>query len=577
MATLKAITESGKKITLADKNEIKRGGEGRILTVPELPNQVAKVYLNSQYKHMSLAQKNALAVLDGKYFVKPLELIYDDKIQSDILGFTMEYLSADYLPLAAFFNRNFCAANNVDEDFKIAIAQALCQGVEMAHQNQIIIGDLSGLNVLVTLQQEVKFLDVDSYETPVHTHWGLLFDEIRDYLYQGKVSQQSDYFALAVLVFSLFAHIHPFKGIHKQYKAMAERMVKKIPVFSSDPDLIVPKCYTPIADPKLQQQFDDIFAQGQRFLLQIGKPAQLVAPIAAKASVVATQGNLTMKEIYKLNPQEYFQKTAFTQQLGLVATNHQYLVYDCANKGYVTLKHTFDRQDWEEVFVGNEQIIALKQQTLYALHPQQGFQPLQNLQFSNQTRYTQIDNILVVLDDDYLRYVFLDEVNQTFVRVEQQPVFGQGFDVFNGLIQHVGGVQYVFYHSGKTLSTVKLPFQHPIKAVRIVGKVGLATYEEKMNTETTLRHAYFDIQGLQIVASQQFLSLKAAFGYRATQGQNGLVFEAQDDQLVIRRTGDFEVVQTMPCHLLTTETQVSVCQAGIVAQERDFCYLLNSQ
>ena len=76
---MKAYTETGNTITLDDRYEIKRGGEGKILTVPELPQQVAKVYLNSNYKHMSKAQKDALACLDTQLFVKPLELIYNKK------------------------------------------------------------------------------------------------------------------------------------------------------------------------------------------------------------------------------------------------------------------------------------------------------------------------------------------------------------------------------------------------------------------------------------------------------------------------------------------------------------------
>ncbi len=575
---MKAITESGKKITLLDRHEIKRGGEGKILTIPELPQQVAKIYLNSNYQHMSKAQKDALSVLDSRFFVKPLELIYDNKSQKAILGFTMEYLVADFLPLSAFFSKNFCASHQIDNAQKTAIARKLIKAVASAHQQQIIIGDLSGLNIMMTPQGEVKFLDVDAYETPVHSHWGLLLDEIRDYLYQGKVSQESDYFALAILIFSLFTHLHPFRGIHKQYKAMAERMVRKLPVFAQDPQLIIPKCYTPIQDSYLQNQFERIFLEGERFLLSVDKVVQTVtlAPTVQTPTLINT--TLKYQEVYQLQTNEFIQQAHFTATQGYIATNQKIMLFDVSNQGYTKLKQSFSKatatQAEVKYFVGNQHFFMLKANQLFVWKEATQFEPISNFNASSEAQYFVIGNILVMLDDGYMRYLHLDQVIGNQIHIEQTPVFTQGFDVFNGFLQNVGGVQYLYYASGHTLSSVRT--SKTLKTVEIAGNVGLAVFEEQLKGETTLKYEYFSIQNLQMQWSGQTTHALSHFAFKPQNAQKGLMFEASDDVLKVRSSDNFAVVAEMQCSLLTTETQLAYTQAGIIAYEKDFCYLLNT-
>jgi hypothetical protein len=570
---MKAQTESGKAITIDDRYEIKRGGEGKILTIPELPDQVAKIYLNPNYKHMSKAQKDALSVLDGSLFVKPLELIYEKKGSANIIGFTMEYLSPDFVPLAAFFNKNYCAAYSVDEAFKSEVAQKLIKSVASAHSHEVIIGDLSGLNVLVDLQKEVRFLDTDSYETPVHSHWGLLFDEIRDYLYQGKVSKESDYFALSVIIFNLFTYLHPFKGIHKIIKAMAERMIRKIPVFTPDPDLIIPKCYQPLTDIHLQEQFEEIFAGGKRFLLQIGKQVVVINQPAVLIPTILIKTTLKYKEIYRLQPNEYIQKAHFTQKLGYIQTNQKTLVYDTSNQGYLTLKHTFDATEGE-ILVGNQCILCRKEDDLAVWQEGIGWQTLSNIHLTRDARLIVIDTILVVLQGDFMRFVHIDEVIQDQIRVDQTPTFTQGFDTLYGMVQHTGGVQYVFYNSGKNISTVKSAVT--LQSVRIVGNAGIAVYEIQQSGEVSIAYEYFVLENLQMRLKGEKISGLRQFAYKATSTQGGLIFEPTDDAILVRKTEDCKVIQAMECSLLSTESNLVMTTAGIVAFERDFCYLLNT-
>lgn len=586
---MKAITENGDTITIDDKYEIRRGGEGKILTIPERPQQVAKIYLDPNVTHLGQAQKDSLSVLDATYFVRPIDLIYQKKgkkadIKKGAIGFTMEYLPPEFVPLAALFKKNYCATNQIDAAFKNNLIKQLPTIVAHAHQQDIVIGDLSGYNIMVNPQRTLKFIDVDAYETPIHTHSAVLFDEIRDYLYKGMVSKNSDYFALSVVIFNLLTYMHPFKGIHKLYKAMAERMVRKIPVFANDPDLIIPKCYLPVKDAALQQQFELLYQEGKRFMLIVGQPAVASVAAPAPAPVAVTTGNLSIKEIYQPKAGEYIIRAIFQQNTGLVTTNHHALVYDTSNQGYVTLKHSIGAAQlptelpYQEVewLIGEKNLLALHDGKLYHWLSGGGFQLISNFSLSAKTQYTLIDNILVVLDGEYKRWVFLDEITKDFIRIEQTPVFVPGFDVFNGLIQNTGGVQYIFYHSGHSISTVKsaLPL---LASVYIQGSVGWASYDENVAGEVTRKYEYFSIDGLQMKMSGELLTGQRDFAYKATSAQAGIVFEPEDDKMIVRRSQNFKVLQVFDCPVLSTESNLISTQAGIVAYERDFCYLLNSK
>ncbi len=201
-------TSGGKSFFIDDKNEIQRGGEGRILLLPAEKDKVVKIY-HPGIKPISEARYKQLQKLDKELFLKPLDLIY---LKSEIIGFVMEYAGANYFPISSLFNRSFCLRNAITDKYKSKIADKLIDAVKHAHFNGFVIGDLNQYNVLVDLSGNLKLIDIDSYETPGHKHTGVLLDDIRDYYYQGIVSMNSDYFALSVLLFYLFTYTHPFKG-----------------------------------------------------------------------------------------------------------------------------------------------------------------------------------------------------------------------------------------------------------------------------------------------------------------------------------------------------------------------------
>lgn len=252
------------------------GGEGCIIKLSD--KLVAKVYHNgkSSIDEQKLTELSCLPSM----FVKPLEVLYHN---SRPIGYTMEYLEkGKYEPLDIKVNIG-CSAKAIEQ---------LCNGVEEAHKHDIVIGDLNLLNVMINSNDEIKFIDVDSYQTKSFKHSGIVLQEISDKQRNSEISKEADYFSLAVCVFMLCTKVHPFKGMHKVYKNdYVQRMLHKLPIITGlEPDIKVPKMFVKPND-NLVEQFKRIFVNGERF------PVKPNGTITTKVANTTTTCNVKHRKI----------------------------------------------------------------------------------------------------------------------------------------------------------------------------------------------------------------------------------------------------------------------------------------
>jgi serine/threonine protein kinase len=589
---MNVITENGFTFFLDDTMEITRGGEGRIMLVKELPNTVAKIYFNPQ-NAISPQKIAELQVLDNQYFIKPKELIYniDSKgKKKQAIGFYMDFLDQQYYQLAALFSLPFCQRNHIGERDKLQIIKTIKIAIEQAHYQKIVIGDLSGLNIMVSPNKEVKFIDTDAYGTPNYPHKGVLLDEIRDYLYANQIDKNSDAFAFAVLVFQLLAYTHPFKGIHKVHKTLKDRIMHKIPVFLTDTNLLPPKCYQPLQNAQLQSQFEAIFVKGDRFLID-EKEIDVInthAPSITRPRI--SHGELSMQNIYQLSKNEYFNYIKASKKLLLIKTNQRFLLFDVSNYGYVQKKCEFQGQEIEDAFVTDKNLLIKEKNNLYYLTEcvtsstkeinGQFFQLVQNFQFSPLSRWVQYQHILAVVEDNLLKYIHLDEINKSFIGIRQTPAFGQGLHLtaMNGsLWQQTGGKQYIFYQTDMGLATVPVPLA--ILQSQFIDNVGIIAYKsQNADQEISIKNVFCQVSGFtaKLEISTHLVHQMKTFALKKNNTQS-LVFEPMDNALLIRLAKDFQPLQEVKCDLLSEETQVFDTQAGIIAFEGDFCMLLNNK
>ncbi len=562
MAKFKVTTISGKSLYLDDKNEIHRGGEGRILLLPKENNKVAKIY-HAGVKPLSEKRFYQLRKLDNELFVNPIELLYQN---SQVVGFVMEYAGNDYFPLSSMYNRSFCQRNSITDKFKTSIAKQLIEALKQAHFNGFVIGDLNQFNVLVNLKGKIKLIDVDSYETPGHKHTGLMLEDIRDYYYQGEASMNGDYFALSVLLFYLLTYTHPFKGIHQKYKTLAERMIHQVPVFANDNLLKVPKCYEPVQNLAIRQKFEKMYLHGERFLFSLNG-AKIVSPTKKQVLVAKyDEKELLIKPVVQNSA---ILDVYFGQKLGYVELKDRFLVYSAANKSYLTKTIELLKNQYDEVFIGNENILAKKGAQLFHVKIGGGI-AIENFSFSKNAIYTQYENILIVVSKGQMYWLYLDEVLNHSIRTKRTEVFSEAIIHRNSLIQNTGGIHRIFYNTGNDIASVKI--EKNIKQVFQHKNIGLAQFVK----EKKIINQYFKVNGLKPEFVDYCPETFSEFAYMPASKNDGFIFEPQDNKLWVRRTEDFKLISELECSKVSQLSTLFYSNSGIIIWEGDEVFLANN-
>lgn len=567
MAYINAVNYAGKKYKINEAKEIARGGEGIIYELET--DTVAKVY-HDGIEPINQKKFDFIKKLDKNFFIAPQELLFNSS--SKVIGFTMPYLSNEFYPLSNIFTKSFCTTHNVDKKIKLKIIENLIKAVEYAHSLKIVIGDLNCFNIMVNDNGDIKMIDTDSYEVPGVPHSGRLLDDIRDYLYQGRIDEKSDCFALSILAFNMLAFTHPFKGIHKKYMKISDRMIHKLPVFINDSELKTPKCYEPIQDNNFMGQFERFYLRGERFLLSLSNVNPNLIVLAVKNSApVKTydQGELLITHIIgDCKIKEVFA----TNTLLVVETDIDFRIYDAKNKGYVMLSDTISKQDFDKVFVGNKNILLKKDKSLYIYAGKGKTTKITSFEFPDKYISKQYEDILVVIDYDNMYKIFIDETLSTIVKVSQLSVYGKGFQSYNSLIYNTGGKQQLFYNeSGREMSIVSSPLA--IRDIYQQSNIGMVQYTEKSETKYKL----FKIKDSKINIASAEMPGWSNFCFRKTDSHEGFVFVPSDNQIFIYRTQDFAKISEMQCDLVSSESVLKNTNSGLILFDNDNVWLLNKK
>lgn len=572
MSTIRCKNIHGKSYDVQMSKELASGGEGIVYEINS--NTVAKIY-HPGITPINVKKFNFLSKLDQNYFVSPLELLYNSK--GDVIGYTMKYIDQSFYPLSNLYNKKFCKNNGITKKIKMKVIERLIAAVEYAHKEDIVIGDFNPFNVLVNNSGVVKFIDTDSYETPGFKHSHILLDEIRDYYYQGRVSKESDFFALSIIVFNMLSFLHPFKGMHRVYKKIGDRMIQKLPVFINDPDITIPKCYEPIQDNNFMSQFKKFYLNGERFILSLtGIDNSIVAtsPLT-KPSLIKKyeQGDIIVTMV---SQDAEIVNVFFMAKQGVVETNSEYLIYDSSNKGYLNLKTRIKKSDWDKVFVGNENILLKKGNELWRYEKNGNVELLKNFKFPPVHIINQMGDIIVVIGPDDMYKLFIDIVGAGTIHTEHVGVYGKAFNNNNGFIHNSAGKQNIFYNSGKNVSIVQSPVDH-VMGVFQFKNVGIVQYSEK----DKVRYKFFKIEGLKMkisnsdIESFSHLTFIPNLDREGREERDGIIFLPFDRGIKIYRTNDFEEIGQMKLDLVSEQSVLQKTDSGILLWEDNTICLLN--
>lgn len=552
---MKIYDEKKNLITVLDLGrEIARGGEGMII---DNGAQVVKLYLPG-IKAITEKKFDDLTALSSNIFIKPEKLVRD--INGKILGYLMNKVPSDHFPILSLFNKAFCTRENITDTVKINIVEKLIDAMVFAHSKNIIIGDYNPYNILVNESGSVYLIDVDSYETPNCKHSGLLFDEIRDYLYNGIVSVKADYFSLSVIIFNLLTFVHPFKGINKKVPKLSERMIKKLPVIKADADLSIPKCYAPLTNKNLVEQFEKLYINGDRFILQ---PNMVMQTQSIKQLIVTKTDQLIMKEVIE----GHITKTVSSKTRLMVTANDITFIYDVSSKGIFKVLHSFRAESKDQIFVANEEVFLLRNHLLYhAASNYKRHDVVKDFTGMGNLKSAQYGNTLVIVSTNMIYKIYMTDIFNGVVRVESHSVFGGKFVNIDGMFQRVADSSILFYEKSALNSIV---LKKSIKNLVQSGSTGILEYYEN----DKIFYKLFSINNLQI---ELFDCPFDGLRYYDTLNDSTIVV-AQDDKLSLMRIADMTVILELQCNEVSESSVIHCCNAGVVISNSDRVYLTNKK
>lgn len=209
--------DDGRRLSLSASDWIGEGGEGAVykkgfLAVKILEDRGALVRKEPKLKIFKGISHPQLAT--------PTALAYDSC--GALLGYAMPMVEG--IPLARLMAPAWRAANGYGEKKLDAVGRSMAEAVQALHAAGCWGGDLNEFNWRVKGESAV-LIDCDSWGAPGQAVSAMM-PSIADPAAGGRYEERSDWYALAVLLFSLYAGIHPFRGSLPGFgpRDMTERM-----------------------------------------------------------------------------------------------------------------------------------------------------------------------------------------------------------------------------------------------------------------------------------------------------------------------------------------------------------------
>lgn len=552
MSRINIIDSKGNRYFINDDKSIGNGGEGTIYPLGN--GVVAKLYHNAT-DAITPKKIIELSVLDDTFFIKPLIPVSGDKT-----GYLMRELDLSiYFPLYSLYSSSFANKNNFPSNYKKLLAEKLIKAVKNAHDNNIIIGDLNPFNIMVNNKLDVKFIDVDSYETSSYKHNGKLLEDIRDYYFNGRINKDSDYFALSVLVFSLFTGIHPYKGIHNLYRdKLKEREINNISLLNENEigNIKIPKFYIPI-DNSLKDMFYELYQLNKRFLINM--EGKTIADVKFDAIVVSNE--LLIRKIYEGN----IINVLCSNKYMAIFNDNDTQLYSLEGKSIIIGVGKIDKK--YPLILTDKNIFTIYNNRLYLCNiKEQKFTPFKSLLFNNIHLIKQYENILVVLTKDDKRYtIYLDDIFNMNIKYSVDDVYHKSFNKINGLYQKLSNTSTnIFYNSnGKLMSNVINE-----KITDIIQKENCGIYTVVNNNQ--IYHKLFSIDKY---GKMKFKIINEIYPF--TTNEKFIIIYSEDRLHFIDKETLNEIVSFETSGL--DNNQIISTQSGIITFNNVKCQILNTK
>lgn len=244
--------EGGGTVSLTDRNFIAKGGEGSFFIKDWTGYKIGKMPPLDKIEELKkLSTSNRC--------VAPQRLLMDKS--GLVVGYSMRV--ADGVPWCLLYTPD--GANLITS--LLDATYSLKEVFHTAHSSQFLIVDANENNFLVDKKNFVTGIDLNSWQTNKYPATAIM-PSIRDWTSQS-FSEETDWYSFAVLAFSAWTFIHPYKGKHPKYNGSIVDRIKSrcqdhISVFN--PDVSIPQTVrSPDSIPQgLRSWLYDVLEKGKR-------------------------------------------------------------------------------------------------------------------------------------------------------------------------------------------------------------------------------------------------------------------------------------------------------------------------
>lgn len=247
------------EVALTQTDYLATGGEG---VVYAKGSYVYKLYLDpAGARARGIEDKlKLLQSIRHPHIVAPTDVLLNAR--HEVVGFYMPQASG--VPLVKTFTNAWRDPNNFGIRESLVLVENMRLAVDAAHQAGAVLVDANEMNYLAD-GTAPRLLDVDSWQIGAFKASAIM-PSIRD-VHSADFTPLTDWFSWAVVSFQVLAGIHPYKGVHPDFKRgdLQARMQANASVF--DPRVSVNagvRDYATCLPGALLDWYHDVFQHGLR-------------------------------------------------------------------------------------------------------------------------------------------------------------------------------------------------------------------------------------------------------------------------------------------------------------------------
>lgn len=254
---MKVYFEDNTYENLNDNHFISQGGQG---SVYGKDGYAYKIYTNHQ-NVIPEEKIKELSNIPNEDVIKPECPLFDKN--DNCIGYAMKQVNSD-ISLCKIIPYSYKNKNNISTNTILYLLEDIKEKIIDIHSKNILIVDFNEMNFLIDENNHSKayFIDVDSYQTPKYPA-GAIAEHIRD-RHSKNFDRNSDWFSYSIIAFRLLTGLHPYKGRHKEYKKLDERMKANISAFNADVKLPAVCPSFDIIPSKFREWLEAVLENGER-------------------------------------------------------------------------------------------------------------------------------------------------------------------------------------------------------------------------------------------------------------------------------------------------------------------------